>query len=177
MLIRSIGHSSNHSIDSAFIHSLIHSIHSTNTHSFLIQSLTHWKQYICSILQLRQQNRLQLSRICSKAADSIAQQISSHRILYASHRLSFSTIQHPAERALIHLEVILIRRTVLRRQRLIRQLLLTSLPNLSTSSCDSLSSCSNLGAMVSLSQPATPKISSTERNEAPITTVLIPFFL
>lgn len=106
------------------IHSFIHSfLEQTLLHSFINM------QYTPSILQLRQQNRLQLSGISSKAADSVAQQISSHRILYASHRLSFSTIQHPAERALIHLEVVLVRRAVLRRQRLIRQLALTSLPN------------------------------------------------
>ena len=125
-----------------FIHSfleqtLIHSFISwTNTDSFIHFLNKHWfihsfinKQHTPSILQLRQQNRLQFSGISSKAADSVAQQISSHRILYASHRLSFSTIQHPAERALIHLEVVLVRRAVLRRQRLIRQLALTSLPN------------------------------------------------
>ena len=115
------------------IHSFIHFLNKHSfIHSFLEQTLLHSfinMQYTPSILQLRQQNRLQLSGISSKAADSVAQQISSHRILYASHRLSFSTIQHPAERALIHLEVVLVRRAVLRRQRLIRQLALTSLPN------------------------------------------------
>ena len=120
---------SNHSVSHSFPdYSLNHSF----IHSFLEQTLLHSfinMQYTPSILQLRQQNRLQLSGISSKAADSVAQQISSHRILYASHRLSFSTIQHPAERALIHLEVVLVRRAVLRRQRLIRQLALTSLPN------------------------------------------------
>lgn len=110
------------------IHSSIHSfLKQTLIHSFILSFIN--MQYTPSILQLRQQNRLQLSGISSKAADSVAQQISSHRILYASHRLSFSTIQHPAERALIQLEVVLVRRAVLRRQRLIRQLALTSLPN------------------------------------------------
>ena len=116
---------------------LIHSFISwANTDSFIHFLNKHWfihsfinKQHTPSILQLRQQNRLQFSGISSKAADSVAQQIGSHRILYASHRLSFSTIQHPAERALIHLEVVLVRRAVLRRQRLKRQLALTSPPN------------------------------------------------
>lgn len=119
----------NNPISHSFIPFLI--IHSfleqTLIHSFILSFIN--MQYTPSILQLRQQNRLQFSGISSKAADSVAQQIGSHRILYASHRLSFSTIQHPAERALIHLEVVLVRRAVLRRQRLIRQLALTSLPN------------------------------------------------
>lgn len=46
-----------------------------------------------------------------------------------------------------------------------------------TSSVESINCCSRFGAIVSLSHPASPKISSTERNDAPITTVLIPFFL
>ena len=46
-----------------------------------------------------------------------------------------------------------------------------------TSAVQSFSCCSRLGAMVSLSQPARPRISSTERKDAPITTVFTPFFL
>ena len=46
-----------------------------------------------------------------------------------------------------------------------------------TASVQSFNCWRRLGAMVSLSQPASPKISSTERKEAPITTVFTPFFL
>lgn len=46
-----------------------------------------------------------------------------------------------------------------------------------TGSVQSFSCCSRFGAMVSLSQPARPRTSSTLRNDAPITTVFTPFFL